>query len=256
VLLVGDSMAETLGNGLGGTVAAWFGLDLVNTGTPNCALATGAFQLQDHPPQPSAAPCEPGSGDPGWAADWAQLVDQYHPAVSVFVERLDVVNRWFDGRWTHIGDPAYDAYLLGQLQQAVHVLTAQGGRVVLLTSPYYDTGEQPDGSGWPEDDPARVDQFNSLLRQVAGQFPGQVVVVDLNALVDPDGHYSQDVDGVEVRYADGIHWTYQGDCWLAPRLLPVIDQYATSGRPPPDAAAAMVARAIATFPTSLCHPPN
>ncbi len=257
VLLVGDSMAETLGNGIGGQVGDWFGLNIVNGGTPNCALATGTFEIQDNPPEAPAPPCIPGSADPGWPTDWSRLVDRYRPQVSVFLARLDVVNHYFDGGWTHIGDPAYDTYLLGQLRLAVKVLTTKGGKVVLLTSPYYDTGEQPNGAPWPEDDPARVQLFNSMLRQVAADFPGQVSVIDLNALVDPDGTYTEFIDGVEIRFTDGIHWTYEGDCWLAPRILPLIAQVATTGRPTPSAAApALVAAAVRSFPTSLCHPAN
>ena len=95
---------------------------------------------------------------------------------------------------------------------------------VFLTSPYYDSGTQPDGQLWPEDEPARVDVYNSLLRQVAADHPGVAYVIDLNQIADPNGHYQATIDKVPVRYTDGVHWTWFGDWWLAPRILPQIYQ--------------------------------
>jgi peptidoglycan/LPS O-acetylase OafA/YrhL len=257
MLLVGDSMAQTLGNGIEGDVGQFFGLNVINAGVPDCALATGTFVIQNLPPTTSAAPCQPGSGDPGWPADWTALVNRYNPKVSVLLERLDIVDRLFDGTWTHIGDPTYDSYLEGQMQRAVQVLSARGGKVVFLTSPYFSTGEQPDGQPWPEDDPSRVDQFNQMLGQVAAAHPGTVAVVDLNKIADPDGHFQSEIDGVDVRYIDGIHWTYQGDCWLAPRILPIIHDVAVGPLPvSAKTSAALTAQAEATFSSSLCHGPS
>jgi hypothetical protein len=73
----------------------------------------------------------------------------------------------------------------------VGVLSSRGGRVILLTTPYYSTGEQPDGQPWPEDEPSRVDKYNALLREVASENPTKVFVLDLNSIVDPDAHYHQ-----------------------------------------------------------------
>ena len=257
VLLVGDSMAETLGNGVEGPVGQYFGLDIINAGVPNCSLAIGTFEVQNFPPNPGAPSCDPGSGAQLWPAQWADLVAQHDPAVSVVLARLDVVNRLYDGTWTHIGEADYDRYLLGQIRLAVKTLTANGGKVVLLTSPYYDTGEQPDGTSWPEDNPTRVDLYNAMLRKVAEENPGNVFVVDLNKIADPSGRYQADVDGVQIRYTDGIHWTFQGDCWLAPRLLPQIAAVAHDGSlPPPASVDALVRQAENNFPSSLCPAPN
>ncbi len=222
VLLVGDSMAQTLGNGIEGATALRYGLTVDNMGTPNCSLAVGVFQIQDNPAQEPSQPCQGDALNPGWLTDWSNEVRQFQPQVSVFLARLDIVNREFDGKWVHIGDPAYDAYLEFQMTTAIEVLSAGGGKVVFLTTPYYDTGEQPNGQPWPEDDPARVDEYNALLRRVAAQHPGVVYVLNLNKIADPDGHFQPVVDGVPVRYTDGIHWTFAGDAWLAPRILPQI----------------------------------
>ncbi len=215
-------MAQTLGNGIEGATALHYGLNVDNMGTPNCSLAVGVFQIQDNPAQEPSPPCESSSLNPGWLTDWSQEVRQFQPQVSVFLARLDIVNRDIGGKWEHIGDPSYDAYLEYQMTTAVEVLSAGGGKVVFLTTPYYDTGEQPDGQPWPEDNPTRVDEYNAMLRHVAAQHPGVVYVLDLNKIADPDGHFQPVIDGVPVRYTDGIHWTFAGDDWLAPRILPQI----------------------------------
>jgi peptidoglycan/LPS O-acetylase OafA/YrhL len=222
MLLVGDSMAATLGNGIEGAIAAQYGLSVDNQGTPNCSLAMGVFQIQANAAQESAPPCAPRSGDPGWSTDWGHDVQQFRPQVSVLLDRLDIVNRKIGGKWVHIGIPSYDTYLERQMETAVQVLSAGGGKVLFLTTPFYASGEQPDGQPWPEDDPKRVDEYNSLLRQVAAQHPGVVYVLDLNQIADPNGRFQSVIDGVPVRFTDGVHWTFAGDAWLAPRILPQI----------------------------------
>ena len=46
--------------------------------------------------------------------------------------------------------------------------------------------------------------------------PGVVTVVDRNWMLDPDGHFQSVVDGVTVRWADGIHISKDGGEWLQP----------------------------------------
>jgi hypothetical protein len=275
VLLVGDSMAASLGNGVNGeeqgfgglrltqgsgidgSVGRYFGLNVVNKATPNCGLISGTYRVQNNPPTKSAPPCEPGSGNPGWAADWSKIVAAENPRVSVFLARLDIVDRLLNGRWTHIGDPAFDAHLLSQIRLAVKVLSSRGGKVILLTTPYYSTGEQPDGLPWPEDVPSRVDTYNAMLREVARENPANVFVLNLNAIVDPQGRFQETVDGVNLRFIDGVHLTAQGDCWIAPRLLPQIRQIAQNGElPDANSSAELVRSAERTFPDTLCHAPT
>jgi lysophospholipase L1-like esterase len=130
------------------------------------------------------------------------------------------MDRMYDGRWTHIGDPGYDGYLTRQLREAVAVLSSTGARVVLLAAPYYRRGERPDGELWAEDAPERVDRWNTLLRTTAAS--AGAPVVDLDHRTGPRGHYQEVVDGVRLRY-DGVHFQQSGvreiGPWLVPRLL-------------------------------------
>ena len=52
---------------------------------------------------------------------------------------------------------------------------------------------------WPEDDPARLAEYNKLLHQVAALHPKTDSVVDLNAAVCPGGKFTTSLDGVAVR---------------------------------------------------------
>ncbi len=148
----------------------------------------------------------------------------------------EVVDRQYQGRWQHLGDPAFDAYETAQLEHAVAVLSSGGAKVALFTSPYFRTGEQPNGDPWPQDDPARVDRLNQLIDQVAGRHPGVVSVVPLNRFLDPAGHFTWTLDGHVARQGDGVHTTLAGGTYLAPRVLPLLaaGPVALSRPGPPD----------------------
>ncbi len=134
----------------------------------------------------------------------------------------ETVDRVYQGRWQHLGDPAFDAYETAQLQRAVAILSAGGARVALFTAPYFDTGDQPDGSPWDQDAPQRVDRLNQIIASVASQHPGVVQVIPLHSLLDPDGHFTWSIGGNVVRQADGVHTTLAGGQYLAPRILPLL----------------------------------
>jgi hypothetical protein len=96
--------------------------------------------------------------------------------------------------------------------------------MVALTSPCFDSGEQPNGQPWPEDSLARVDRYNAILRQVAAEFPRTVTVDNFGAQVCPGGHFATTLDGVQIRDGDGVHIvpTPAAGQWLAERLLPEV----------------------------------
>jgi len=84
--------------------------------------------------------------------------------------------------------------------------------------------EAPDGSIYPENRNSRVDEYNQILRRLAARHPGSVAVEDLNAVLDPGGHFQTVVDGVTVRWADGIHVSKAGGQWAEQFILPTIAQ--------------------------------
>ncbi len=136
--------------------------------------------------------------------------------------RWEVVDREYQGEWTNILSPVYAAYVKEQLDQASNLVTATGARMVFLTAPCTDEGEQPDGAPWPEDSAQRIAAYNQLVREVAAEHPSTDSVVDLYAATCPGGRYSATINGVVVRRVDGVHFTIAGGQFLAPKIMPPI----------------------------------
>ena len=121
---------------------------------------------------------------------------------------------------------------MAELQQAVDILGKNGAHVVFLTAPYYVLG-------WPQQivvnrshyNPSWIDRWNGFLRDVAAANPGKVTVLDLNKFLDPDGHWTDSVDGVTVRISDRMHLSAAGADLAARDLVPQI--LASLRRPTP-----------------------
>jgi peptidoglycan/LPS O-acetylase OafA/YrhL len=158
------------------------------------------------------------AGCAAWPTMLRDKVDADDPdVVVILVGRWETMDRVYQGRWTHLGDPAFDDYLRGQLTRAVSIASARGAKVVLMTEPYNRRGERPDGGLWPEDQPDRVDRWNALVRQVAATEARTVRIADFGRLLCPQGTFTWDVDGIRVR-SDGVHLTPDGVRWLVPWL--------------------------------------
>ena len=213
IMFIGDSVAQTTAAGLG-PLASQYGGAIANEGIMGCGVVTASpyvyfGQQADLLPQ-----CQT------WPATWRGAVVRDDPdVVAVLVGRWELMDRFFQGRWTHLGDPAFDAYVKSQVERGIAIAASRRAKVALLTVPYYLRGHTPTGGLFPEDDPARVDHENALLRQVAARYPGLVSVVDFGAFVSPGGHFTTDLGGVQVR-SDGVHMTPQLGTILAPWIMP------------------------------------
>ncbi len=237
-LVVGDSVALTFGIDMSEHQRQ---ADVVvkDDGLLGCGIALGNRVRLHGQVYPVAGPGPSGTGaagtcrtDPGshgelWPAYWEQQIASFHPDVVVLVAgRWETVDRTGPGgQWTNILHPAYAAYIKSALQLAVAVTTSHGAHLVIETSPCFDSGEQPDGAPWPEDNPARVAAYNRLVEQVAAEHPATVTVQHLHAMLCPGGRYTAVEDGVPVRTSDGVHLTYltqpNAGTVLAPEILPL-----------------------------------
>jgi len=220
--MFGDSVAVTLATG---TISAEgpFGVDLHNDGIVGCGVATGTLVRSIGHTSVIPGICYQ------WEQIWQTNVDRDRPAVSVILlGRWEELDRQVDGQWQHLGEPSFDAYVSGLLDQAIAIAGSDGATVMLCTAPYDQGIEEPDGGTYPENVPTRADEYNELVHAAIARHPG-VVLFDLGQLVSPDGHYASTIDGVAVRSSDGVHFSPAGGGWVASRLLPAIVAAATLG---------------------------
>ena len=217
VLILGDSIAMTLGEGLSVDSVSAYGVSVADDATLGCDLDPQLEVLTEGTPGPATPGCE------NWRALWPFLVAQERPeVVALGLGRWEVTDHLLDGQWVHVGEPAWDDHLTADLQSAIAIFHAFGARVVLFTMPYVDpTDRQPDGLPWSENSPARAQAYNALVRQVARQDPHEVTVIDLNRMLSPGGVYTASLDGLDVRY-DGIHISTAGGQLLQRQILPQI----------------------------------
>jgi peptidoglycan/LPS O-acetylase OafA/YrhL len=221
VLFVGDSLSLYVGYGLA-PYAAHYGVTIGGRAVSGCGLASAQPYNLHGTPTNSLGLCSE------WPSRFQQDISSLHPAVvALIVGWWETQDRYYQGRWQHLGQPSFDAYETAQFEQAITILSSQGAHVALMTAPYFDTGEQLDGQPWDEDAPARVNVLNRIIEEVAARHPGVVSVIPLNRYLDPDGHFTWSIDGTVVRLGDGIHTTPAAGAYLAPKILP---QLAVMGR--------------------------
>jgi len=217
-LLVGDSLALTLGIGLSEHSVPRDGVDVLDRAVLGCDLDPGLSIETAERPGPATPGCQ------AWTTGWSRLLEADHPAVvGLLLGRWENCDHFYGGTWVHTGDPSWDAHLTADLVEAVHVLSSRGARVVLFTEPYLEP-PLPPGSAvpYPENQPTRVDRYNQILRSVAASLPGVATVIDLNRLLDPDGHFTLDVKSTRVRWFDGIHISLAGGEQVQPDVLPTV----------------------------------
>jgi peptidoglycan/LPS O-acetylase OafA/YrhL len=144
VLLVGDSMAGSLGVGLA-EEARQYDMQIANEGTPGCSLSMQAQIRVLFYTVPPEAPCDV-AGDPNSLLDtWRAWVDAYNPDVVVYLARGETFDQEIGGQWQNLGQSGFDSYLANRYRQAVAGLGSKGASVVLMTTPYYDSSVL---SGW------------------------------------------------------------------------------------------------------------
>jgi peptidoglycan/LPS O-acetylase OafA/YrhL len=231
VLLFGDSVALTLGIGLSyAPDQNKYGYVLSDDGILGCGVVDGpqVELLGAIDSTPSACDGSPlTSGEPEtdqpWADQWLSAMNEVKPNVVVLLAgRWEVTDRVYHGQWTNIFNPVFAAYVKQQLEKASNVVTSTGARMVFLTAACNNEGEQPDGSPWPEDNPDRLTVYNRLVREVAAEHPLTDSVVDLNSAACPHGQFASSIDGVNIRWNDGIHFSITGGEYLAPKIMPPI----------------------------------
>lgn len=242
VVVLGDSVALTLGVALQATAPS--GTTVVNAALFGCGMAIASWASNDPPHRnwrmlPACNAATPTSGQ--WPAIDAKAVEGTTPRdVVLFVagtwETQDLLR---DGRWTNITQPSFQRYELSQMRLAVRVGTAHGARFDFTTMPAEANGAAFGEPPFPQDSPKRRLIYDRLIRTVAAEFPRQVKVIDLGAILSPEGKFTEYRDGVQIRTPDGIHTpAYAPDDpyantasqavatkfydWISPRIWPLV----------------------------------
>jgi peptidoglycan/LPS O-acetylase OafA/YrhL len=222
LLWLGDSVAFTAAVGLTVQSVPRYGIQLNQDALLGCDLDLAPSRLGG-----VVYKGVPGFNCGSWQSLWSKEVAKVRPeVVGLLIGRFDIADHFYKGHWMHVGQPIWDARLEADLEQAITILTAGGAHVALLTFPDIDPPlEQANGAIYPENDPARVVAWNRLLTEIAKKHRSTVTLMDLNRMLDPNGHFTETVDGIAVRWpGDGIHVSKAGGLWLQPQLLPEIGQ--------------------------------
>ncbi|HET6874377.1 MAG TPA: acyltransferase family protein [Acidimicrobiales bacterium] len=213
ILVVGDSTGMTLGLDLSWPeIARHYGYSIYDRAIVGCGVALSDTYL-DHGsvgvPPPACRASTAAAGR--WPAMLQADLSSYRPQLVLLVSgRWEVRSEQLKagGPWTDITQPADAAYIRSQFELAASMVSSAHAVLGLATAPCYSSGETPAGGTWPEDDPARVDAYNRIVRSVVAAHPGQVRLVDLNAMVCPGGRYHATIDGVTLRTDDGVHFPF------------------------------------------------
>ncbi len=210
VLVVGDSVGQTLGRGLELWAMQTRRAVVENDAIPMCALGrTLEFET------PLGGVLTPSDACADWAAKWPQTIASFDPDVVIVQYTVWEIEarKLADGRFARPGDPALDRWQLSEYQAAADVLSARGAPVLWVDSACEG---QPIG----HDDPFWVVDYRTIPA-LARSRP-YVHMVDLNHLLCPHGPPNPDFGGVHDIRPDGAHFSDAGALALAEWLMPVV----------------------------------
>ena len=193
ILIVGDSVALTLGRGIE-RWGAQHGVAVLNDGVIGCPLLLGVdvrgyWGVASRPPDI----CQT-------LRTWPKYLSEFRPdLVIALYGAWDVYDASFDhGKtWVSPGQPVFDRFYTGQVEDAARRLGATGARVLWLTPPCFaaNGGSLDPNAVWY--DPARVEVLTHIEHQVASHNGMAIsdIAHDSGCPVDfgirPDGvHYS------------------------------------------------------------------
>ncbi len=217
VLLLGDSVAWTFGWNIGTNHinTAKYGVEFFNQAIIGCGIMGDIPQHVEGKEDFGNQIC------PHWQDLWTKDVKIYNPdVVAILVGRWETTDRRINGRWTNVGQPDYDAFLAGQLDSAIADASSTGAKVALLTAPIYGTRQSAEGAVYTETLPQRVIAFNQQLRAAAARHPGLVSIVDFGDVLTPGNVFRKDINGVPVRWDDGVHVLPAGTEAEVPVIMP------------------------------------
>jgi hypothetical protein len=208
ILVVGDSVGQTLGRGFELWAQETGDAIVLNTATPTCSL--GRHLLRMGPLGAIGTPAEPCAD---WTRQWP--IATFDPDVVVVnysiweIERRQLPG----GRWATPGDPELDRWQLSEYQAASDLLSARGAPVLWLNIACEETPIRPHDLFWYID--------HDTIPKLAASRPA-VHVVDMNQLLCPNGPPNPDFGGVHDVRPDSAHFSDAGALAVARWLMPIM----------------------------------
>ena len=219
VLMLGDSVSWTM---LGG-------MDTWNKNHDGQQLRVDSYRaiactVGEAGPMSSLGVIEQPTGDcenfrpmlPGF------LAADHFDAIVVTMGQKDLGERLLDGQWRAFGDPVFDEWFRGQLDELADILALGGAPVLWTSSPYVRIAVANDPSShwqdYDDNDPARADRLNEIVAEELADRP-RFRIVDVAGWLRqlPGGETNPDYR------ADGVHLTVNGSnmlgAWMVPQIL-------------------------------------
>ncbi len=209
ILVVGDSVALTLGRGIE-RWGAQHGVAVLNDGVIGCPLLNGVdvrgyWGVATRSPDP----CQT-------RRTWPKYLAEFQPdVVVVLYGAWDVYDASFDHgqTWVSPGRPEFDRYYATQVDDAGRRLRAAGARVLWLTPPCFAANGGSLDPNAPWYDPARVEVLRRIDHEVAAH--NGVTVSD----VAHDAGCPVDF-GIRP---DGVHYNDSGADITTASIVPIIE---------------------------------
>jgi peptidoglycan/LPS O-acetylase OafA/YrhL len=146
----------------------------------------------------------PAAGCSTWPVAWREVLRQGVPHVALV--QAGVFDAWprrlADGSWAEPGEAAWHDEVLAEMTEAVDLLAAGGAYALWATMPPPNPRLQTGigGNVYSAERLAAVAAYNEVVRQLPGQRPDQVAVLDAAAW-----HASLADDDDEALRPDGLH---------------------------------------------------
>jgi hypothetical protein len=210
-MIVGDSVALTLGRGLERWAADTGRARVWNVAYPWCGIGRYAMRALGRGIENPGAACD------DWANQWAEEIREFDPDTVIVLSTIwELVARRLSG-WPDFltpGDPVYDKWITSEYTTAADVLGDRGAKVVWLTLPC--TRDSADGQ-------VTIRHYNDdILPELVRRRPGKVELLDLFARACPGGEFTDTLGGRDGARPDGVHFSETGADWAAGWLMPMV----------------------------------
>lgn len=223
VAILGDSLANNLAGGMNAWADKRSDVVIYNVAMPGCPIAPGGtWRFPDGYTKDVKPHCAWWQ-DPG--SDRSAKLATFDPDVIVIQDsRNEMPDRKQPDWTTYFGPGAgvYDTWLINQYQHAIETFTRnQHTEVVLLNAVCADWARL---QGWSADgDPQR--RVNALNVDYRALTATNYTLKDLNAILCPDGRFTNTVAGVQNARPDGYHLSEPAALAVARKWLgPIVFQ--------------------------------